>query len=304
MFIWIVHNHSAIYLFSSLDTIRIHNMFSAILPNTGTHSLSNFYSFFFTKHLLYFLQAGDAKPNYATVRCAPGFIMNLVEKMSDAAKARVAELGFGQILELQMDGIPERTLGMFLTSRVRDAPPRLQVGRKVLPINAAAIQKVLGLPCSPEGVSFPKWTYQQKIQGRLELRRLCEERGLKAAYEKKGKLDLYNKLKPPEVPRWFLEESATSHSVPVEWAVQAFFICLSNAFLFPTTSDRIVGLDYLRCKDLDAIPSINWCQEVVKDIMEASSDWNKAIAVSPKSTPAIKGCMAFLMVCSFQQFSV
>jgi hypothetical protein len=229
--------------------------------------------------------------------------MELVANMSDAAKARVAELGFGQLLELRMEGIPDRAFGMFLTSRVRDNPPRLQIGRKVLPINAEAVKKVLGLPCNPEGRSFPNWTYQEKLQGRADFRRLCDERGMKATYEKNEKLEVYNKLKHPEVPRWFLGELAKSHSVPVDWAVQAFFVCLSNAFLFPTTSDRIVAHDYLRAKDLDAIQSINWCQEVVKDLMNASSDWNKAISAGSKSTPAIKGCMAFLMVCYFQQFS-
>ena len=67
------------------------------------------------------------KLQYSMVQCAPSFITKLVKNMRDPVKERIAQLGFGQLLEISLDGIPTRTMGMWLTYHVKDNPPRLQV---------------------------------------------------------------------------------------------------------------------------------------------------------------------------------
>ena len=178
----------------------------------------------------------------------------------------------------------------------------MQVGQKVLPITAEAINRVLGIPC--QGDLLPGFTWDGNKKARVELRKLCDAKGLKEEYIKEGKEEQYNNLTWPEVPRWFLEKVVTNkdQSVPVEWALQALFIALSNAFLFPTTSSQLVAEDYIRFGDLQKIPTINWSQEVLKAIMSSAKQWNASVAGNPRSTPAIKGCMAFLLVCLFHFF--
>jgi hypothetical protein len=48
--------------------------------------------------------------------------------------------------------------------------------------------------------------------------------------------------------------------------VQSFIMLMFNALLFPTGSDKMLGLDYLMCAHLSDVPEINWCQAIVDDI--------------------------------------
>jgi hypothetical protein len=61
-----------------------------------------------------------------------------------------------------------------------------------------------------------------------------------------------------EVPRWFIEHYMNAKEADVDdWTVQSFLMLIFNALLFPSDSDKMVGLDYLMCMDLGAVPGIN-----------------------------------------------
>ena len=236
----------------------------------------------------------EGNKQYSTVRCSPQCIRNVIGEMTPQMKQRVTDLGFGQLLEMAMEGNSDRVLGMFLTSRVKENPLRIDVGSEPLLITPDAVHRVLGIPMGEK--SLPSWTPKQVQEARYELRKICDKKGLKQKYEAMKKD--YDKLKFTKVPRWFIEDAANAHKREIDdWAVQAFFILLFNSFLFPTSSDKIVGENYLMAKDLTLIPNINWCNEVVEDIKMKSRVWNKSISKA-KNTPTIQGCMTFLVVSS------
>jgi len=109
----------------------------------------------------------------------------------------------------------------------------MQVGQKVLPITAQAINRVLGIPC--QGDLLPGFTWDGNKKARKELRKLCDAKVLKLEYIKEGKEEQYKNLTWPEVPRWFLEKVVTNkdQSVSVEWAVHAFLLHCPMPFSSP-----------------------------------------------------------------------
>jgi hypothetical protein len=228
------------------------------------------------------------------MRCSPQFICDLIGEMKDEMRDRVTAMGFGELLEFKMDTLSDRVLGMFLTSCVKEDPLRLEVGGKQLLITREAVNQVLGIPLGNNPV--PTWNYNQCKAARAELRRICEEKGLREKYGPDRQAQ-YENLGPSEVPRWFIQEAATAkHRDIDDWAVQSFFMLIFNALLFSTGTDKLVGLDYLMAKDLDLIPHLDWCQAVVDDIRTKAKAWNQSIAANSKSTPIVQGCIAFLLV--------
>ena len=68
----------------------------------------------------------------------------------------------------------------------------------------------------------------------------------------------YDRMGASEVPRWFIEHHANAKESEVDdWNVQCFMMLVFNSRLFPTGTDKMVGTDYLMCKDLEAIASFN-----------------------------------------------
>jgi hypothetical protein len=48
-----------------------------------------------------------------------------------------------------------------------------------------------------------------------------------------------------------IDHYANAKEVDVDdWTVQSFLLLVFNVLLFPTGSDKMVGLDYLMCADL------------------------------------------------------
>jgi hypothetical protein len=48
--------------------------------------------------------------------------------------------------------------------------------------------------------------------------------------------------------------------------VHSFHMLVFNALLFPTSSDKMSGLDYLMCARLSDVAEINWWQSIIDDI--------------------------------------
>jgi hypothetical protein len=97
-----------------------------------------------------------------------------------------------------------------------------------------------------------------KRASRVELRKICDEKVLEAMFRRRG--GNYASLGVNEVPRWFIEHYANAKESDVDdWIVQSFLMLVFNALLFPTGSNKMAGLDYLMCANLDAVLGINWC---------------------------------------------
>ncbi|KAG8047208.1 hypothetical protein GUJ93_ZPchr0008g11946 [Zizania palustris] len=101
------------------------------------------------------------KMNYLTTRCAPSLVVGLRNSLHHGIEDSVRNIGFGHILEFKLDGIDDRALAFFLMNHIRDEPLSIVVGSKVLPINAAAVHAVLGIPIG--GVKkndVPRWVIE------------------------------------------------------------------------------------------------------------------------------------------------
>lgn len=180
-----------------------------------------------------------SEKQYSTIRCSPGFICELISLIKGDLRKRVSAMGFAKLFEMNMNKLKDRVLAMFLTSCVKEDPLRLEVVGKHLLITPQAVSRVLGIPLG--GESLPSWTVAQCREARAELRGICDAKGLRQKYERRS--GDYTKLGVSEVPRWFIEEAAIAKDTAVDdWAVQSFFILIFNALLFPTSSDKIVGI--------------------------------------------------------------
>jgi hypothetical protein len=83
-----------------------------------------------------------------------------------------------------------------------------------------------------------------------------------------------------------------------------FLMLVFNALLFPTSSNKMAGLDYLMCAHLSGVPKINQCQAIVDDIKVNVRHLTDKITSNDKSTPIVQGCIAFLVVSFCQLFLV
>jgi hypothetical protein len=118
------------------------------------------------------------------------------------------------------------------------------------------------------------------------LRKLCDSKGLESLFGRRG--GNYARLGVSEVPRWVIEHYANAKEVDVDdWTVESFFMLVFNALLFPTSTNKMAGLDYLMCADLSVVPGINWCQVIVDVIKFKARDLNEKISNNDKSTPNV-----------------
>jgi hypothetical protein len=86
--------------------------------------------------------------------------------------------------------------------------------------------------------------------------------------------------------------------------MQSFLMLVFNVLLFPTGSDKMVGLDYLMPARLSDVLEINWCQAIVNDIKVKTRDLKDKMSSNDNSTPNVQGCIAFLVVSFCQLFLV
>jgi hypothetical protein len=59
------------------------------------------------------------------MRCSLGVILNVIGEMSEALKGRIQDLGFGELLQLKIDKLNDKSLGFFLLSCVAENPLRI-----------------------------------------------------------------------------------------------------------------------------------------------------------------------------------
>jgi hypothetical protein len=177
-------------------------------------------------------------------------------------------LGFGELPHLRIDKHDDRTLGLFLLSCVEENPLRIQIGNRAFLISAKAIHQ-----------SLPNYNAADKRAARADLRKLCDVKGLQSMFTRRGGVGV------SEVPRWFIEDYANAKEFDVDdWTVQSFLMLVFNSLLFPTSGDKMVGLDYLMSARLSDIPEINWCQAIVDDIKVKERDLKDKISSNDNST--------------------
>jgi hypothetical protein len=83
---------------------------------------------------------------FIQMRCSLGVIFNVIGEMSEALKGRIRDLGFGELLQLEIGKLDDRAFGFFLLSCVAENLLRIHIGSKALPITAEDVHKVFGLP--------------------------------------------------------------------------------------------------------------------------------------------------------------
>jgi hypothetical protein len=153
-----------------------------------------------------------------------------------------------------------------------------------LPITTEVVQQVFGL--STSGKSLPSYNATDKRDARAKLRKLCDEKGMESMFNWRG--SNYAGLGVSEVPRWFIEHFVNAREIDVDdWTVQSFLMLVFNALLFPTGSNKMLGLDYLMCAHLSDVREINWCQAIVDNIKVNVRDLNDKITNNDKSTPNV-----------------
>lgn len=128
--------------------------------------------------------------------------------MAEGLRNKITELGFGNFLKFNMDGIDDRAFAMFLMNRIKDDPLHIEFRGKMLLITPQVVHNVFGIPIGGT-VQLPSYTYKEKKQSVLELRRLCDENDMKDIFEsnRKGgdKKKPYEDLKKNAILRWVIE---------------------------------------------------------------------------------------------------
>ncbi|KAL5648208.1 hypothetical protein ACJX0J_042563, partial [Zea mays] len=232
------------------------------------------------------------KGHFSIMRCSPKVVYDLINPMSEHYKQRLRSLGFGDFLRFGISRLLDRSLGMFLMKNVKGDPLRIEFSGKVLPVTPQVVHLIFGLPIG--GKPIPKFGEDEKIKARSDLKNKCDDKGMRRMYEM-ARMDNYDRLQRYVVPRWILENFASTSAEEFDdWAVQCFFIIVCSSFLFPTSSYYPLGSDYLICKDLNALSEFDWCQAVVNDIKDKSAIWRKNHRKN--KTPVIQGCTALLML--------
>lgn len=86
--------------------------------------------------LLCFVYTQEPTGGYITMWCAPVAVFYAAEALPSNIKDHIIELGFGCLLDLNIDRLDGRVFGSFLMASVKndDNGPRLVVGNKSLPI--------------------------------------------------------------------------------------------------------------------------------------------------------------------------
>ncbi|KAL5660711.1 hypothetical protein ACJX0J_027836, partial [Zea mays] len=190
------------------------------------------------------------------------------EALPSNIKDRIIELGFGCVLDLNIDRLDVRVFGSFLMASVKndDNGPRLVVGNKSLPITPEVVQIVTGLPHDEK--QFPDWTYHEIRTARNTFRKLCDDQNMKDMFAHSKCLAAYKKLSSYEVSRWVVERMVSLHDQYEEdWIIRCFFILACNSLMFPTTSLFISGKDYIVIESLEEVKDYDWCQRLCDDIV-------------------------------------
>jgi hypothetical protein len=94
---------------------------------------------------------------YVTMRCAPYALKNATLLMSDRLKEMIKKLGFGSLLQMNIESIKDGMFVGLLLSSVYDSLLRIKFGGRPLPITIEAIQIATILPRGED--KFPQLDY-------------------------------------------------------------------------------------------------------------------------------------------------
>ncbi|TVU26258.1 hypothetical protein EJB05_25577, partial [Eragrostis curvula] len=238
--------------------------------------------------------AKEVATYYANVRCSPACIANILSEMPEHLKKRIEQLGFPDIVKFKCDGIDDRALAMYLMNHIKFNPLRIEIKGRSLPITPQVVHDVMGTPIG--GRDLPKKTYQELKSALASLRAECDGNGMESLFAQVSEQDLkksYKDLKKSEVPRWVMERWASSKKND-DWTMKCFFLLLSNALLFPRSTNNITGHDCVRCSNLDDMKQYDWSKGIVDDIAERAREWQQK--GNTAASPSVQGCVLFLII--------
>ncbi|KAL8200043.1 hypothetical protein R6Q57_011382 [Mikania cordata] len=78
-------------------------------------------------------------------RCSPTQLTKVVKSLTSRQKEIIERLGFGKLLSLQLDGIPQK-LGHFVEQNFNEVKMEICLENGVIKIDVEAIHKLLGIP--------------------------------------------------------------------------------------------------------------------------------------------------------------
>lgn len=114
-------------------------MFIVIIQHNGS-----------TIMLLRMQALGDRRKGPCTmcIRCAPALIVATIDKLKSGQMSEVTRLGFGSLLEFNLEGLERRALLCFLMDRTSPVEMVISTGDRIsIPVMPHAVKCVLGIPC-------------------------------------------------------------------------------------------------------------------------------------------------------------
>ncbi|KAL8262708.1 hypothetical protein R6Q59_024057 [Mikania micrantha] len=98
-------------------------------------------------------------------RCSPTQLTKVVKTLSTKQKDLIAKLGFGKLLSLQVDGIPQK-LGHFVIDKFDAVKMEISLKVGVVRINVDTIDWLLGIPKT--GADLKTFTPRKKLSPRIQ----------------------------------------------------------------------------------------------------------------------------------------
>ncbi|KAG2580083.1 hypothetical protein PVAP13_6NG254848 [Panicum virgatum] len=215
-------------------------------------------------------------------RVSPGQIYRLVQSFSPRKRELVEAIGFGGMLNVPNLTKLNLKLSLWLLNQVDIESQAIVVGdNHMIRFFDGDVHKVFGIPCGP-----------RKIDGRDAH---VSQEAVAFMRESLGLVDREShSLKRIES---FLTKELTESSSQLEHECFqiAFVIYVMGHLLAPSVKHDYVSIDYwgaLKCAD--HIVHYNWCEYVIRCVLEAAS---KVQSASPaKGTIQLPGCHLFLQV--------
>ncbi|KAD4584565.1 hypothetical protein E3N88_22166 [Mikania micrantha] len=208
-------------------------------------------------------------------RCSPTQLTRVVKSLTSRQKEIVERLGFGKLLSLQLDGIPQK-LGHFVVQNFNEVRMEICLENGVIKIDVEAIHRLLGIPKT--GLN---------LKSMPAMRRLC-----------------------PRIQQWrnlygkeFISPKDIASRMAVDISDDSLDFELDFLMLFMSTmvecqahgKCRLEMLDYL--DDYIDLSVINWSAYVLDCIKRCKSGWE------PFTKKPFKGALTILTLLYVERFS-
>ncbi|KAD7479090.1 hypothetical protein E3N88_02226 [Mikania micrantha] len=208
-------------------------------------------------------------------RCSPTQLTRVVKSLTSRQKEIVERLGFGKLLSLQLDGIPQK-LGHFVVQNFNEVRMEICLENGVIKIDVEAIHRLLGIPKA--GLN---------LKSMPAMRRLC-----------------------PRIQQWrnlygkeFISPKDIASRMAVDISDDSLDFELDFLMLFMSTmvecqthgKCRLEMLDYL--DDYIDLSVINWSAYVLDCIKRCKSGWE------PFTKKPFKGALTILTLLYVERFS-